>query len=328
MARRIGSTAIMKFFMAVCIFVLVGCGKGVFNNPQIGTATLPQKGTMPPPTATLTKPATITPTTTISSPSVVRFAVIGDYGTAGDDLSAVAELIESWEVDFIITTGDNNYPFGAAATIDTNIGQYFHEYIYPYQGVYGNGANANRFFPSLGNHDWLQPGAAPYLEYFSLPGNERYYQFNWEFVEFFALDSDWAEPDGIGADSVQAQWLEENLSSSEATWKIVYFHLPPYSSGYHGSSEHMRWPYRDWGADVVLNGHDHHYERLLVDEMLYFVNGLGGGARYATGTPLSGSQVRYQARHGAMLVEATLESLSFWFINVDGTVIDSYTLER
>jgi hypothetical protein len=274
---------------------------------------------------TLTPTITLTPSQT-PVPSV-RFTVIGDFGQAGPELEQVAALIDSWQVDFIITTGDNNYPSGEASTIDENIGQYFHEYIYPYLGEYGEGAQTNRFFPSLGNHDWFQVGAQPYLDYFELPGNERYYQFDWEFIDFFVVDSDWAEPDGINRNSVQAQWLKESLAASSAPWQVVYFHLAPYSSGYNGPTEFMRWPFREWGADVVLTGHDHHYERLEVDGLVYFVNGLGGGARYPVEDAVPGSQVRYRSKHGAMLVEATPFQITFSFINVDGEVIDTFILE-
>lgn len=275
-----------------------------------------------------TLPTGATPTPSQSPVQVVRFAVIGDYGQAGSELAQVAALIDSWQVEFIITTGDNNYPFGEARTIDENIGQYFHRYIHPYQGSFGEGAQINRFFPSLGNHDWYQADAQPYLDYFDLPGNERYYRFNWEFIDFFALDSDWAEPDGIGQDSLQAQWLEENLAASDAAWQIVYFHLAPYSSGFHGPTKHMQWPFKEWGADVVITGHDHHYERLVLDGLLYFVNGLGGGARYSFETVASGSQARYRDKHGAMLVEAALSQITFSFINVDGEVVDIFILEQ
>jgi hypothetical protein len=259
---------------------------------------------------------------------MVRFAVIGDYGTAGEPLAAVAAMIDSWEVDLIITTGDNNYPLGEARTIDENIGQYFHEYIFPYQGEYGPGTEANRFFPSMGNHDWYSDSGGPYLDYFTLPGNERYYDFQWDFIHFFVLSSDWAEPDGIGQRSEQAAWLEEALAASTAPWKIVYFHHAPYSSGYYGDIAHMQWPFNDWGASVVISGHNHHYERLLIDDLPYFVNGLGGGARYPIYTPRAGSEVRYRARHGAMLVDATPTQMTFQFINVEGEVIDNYTIEK
>jgi len=275
-------------------------------------------------TATYTPPPTVAPTPT--EEVAIRFAVIGDYGLAGQAEADVAHLVKSWQPDFIITTGDNNYPNGEASTIDANIGQYYHEYIYPYGGRFGAGADRNRFFPTLGNHDWNTTNARPYLDYFSLPGNERYYDFTWGPLHFFALDSDSREPDGVGRSSRQAAWLQERLAASKAPWKIVYMHHPPYSSGLHGSIDWARWPYQEWGASVVLAGHDHTYERLLVDGIPYFVNGLGGGPIYYFDFILDGSQVRFNHDHGAMLVEATARTLQFQFVTRRGEVIDTFRL--
>jgi len=144
-----------------------------------------------------------------------RFAIIGDYGEGGKAEKDVADLVKSWNPDFIITVGDNNYPDGAAETIDQNIGKFYHEYIYPYTGSFGDGADSNRFFPSLGNHDWTSDHAQPYLDYFTLPGNERYYDFLWGPAQFFAIDSDPREPDGVGKFSIQAQWLQSGLAASQ-----------------------------------------------------------------------------------------------------------------
>ena len=130
----------------------------------------------------------------------VRFAVIGDYGSGSEHEAAVAGLVNSWGPEFIITTGDNNYDTGSAATIDAHIGQFYHSYIGDYGGAYGEGAATNQFFPSLGNHDWYTSNAQPYLDYFNLPGNERYYRFTWGSVAFFAIDSDPNEPDGVADD--------------------------------------------------------------------------------------------------------------------------------
>src|SRR5262245_16628557 len=104
-----------------------------------------------------------------------RFAVIGDYGSASPDEAAVAARVASWSPEIVVTVGDNNYPQGAQATIDDNVGQYYSAFIHPYVGTYGPGGTVNRFFPALGNHDWMTAGAVPYLGYFTLPGNERYY---------------------------------------------------------------------------------------------------------------------------------------------------------
>jgi hypothetical protein len=256
-----------------------------------------------------------------------RFAVIGDYGLAGQPELDVANLVKSWNPDFVLTLGDNNYELGAASTIDQNIGQYYHQFISPYLGAYGQGDSVSRFFPSLGNHDWIAAGAAPYLGYFSLPGNERYYNVSRGPVEFFVVDSDTNEPDGSTALSAQGQWLQAALGSSSALWKLVLFHHPPYSSGtHHGSTARMQWPFQAWGATAVLSGHEHNYEKIIVGGFPYFVNGLGGRSLYTTfGTPVNGSQIRYAGNYGAMLVEATMDSIRFRFITRTGTTIDSYT---
>ncbi len=264
-----------------------------------------------------------------STASTVTFAVIGDYGQAGQPEQDVANLVKSWKPDFIITTGDNNYPGGSQATIDQNIGKYFHQYISAYKGNYGSGASLEEFFPSLGNHDWAVPGAKVYKNFFSLPGNKRYYDFYWGPIELFALDSDPHEPDGVTQNSIQARWLKAELAASTAKWKIVYFHHPPYSSGtIHGASPWMRWPFAQWGAIAVMSGHDHVYERLLINNIPYFVSGLGGAEKYGFSTPVKGSQVRYAGDFGAMLVKASLNKITFQFINRKGKVIDTYSMTK
>jgi tartrate-resistant acid phosphatase type 5 len=269
---------------------------------------------------------TATPTETSTPASVVRFAVIGDYGSGNENAGDVAALIKSWQPDLIITTGDNNYPMGEYETIDNRVGQFFSDYIYPYHGDYGKGGQENLFFPTLGNHDWMTDDAKPYFDYFTLPGNERYYDFTRGVVHFFAIDSDSNEPDGVGASTKQAQWLMQSLAAATEPWKIVYMHQPPYSSGKHGSIDWAQWPYRAWGATAVLCGHDHDYERLIIDDLPYFVNGLGGGAIYDFDAPLDGSQVRYNSDYGAMLVTAEAAQINFQFITRSGAVIDDYTI--
>jgi hypothetical protein len=259
-----------------------------------------------------------------------RVAVIGDYGEAGPPEAEVAALIDRWNVDSIVTAGDNNYPNGGADTIDANIGQYYHAYIAPYVGTYGAGAAENRFFPALGNHDWYTPGAQPYLDYFTLPGNERYYTARRGPLEFFILDTDPHEPAGYAADSAQAQWLRDQLAASDAPWKIVVLHYPPYSSSArHGSDRMVQWPYAAWGAHVVIAGHDHLYERLQENGLPYFVNGAGGKDLYPFKPwPVSGSIVRYNQDYGAQLINTTAQCLNLSFFSRADVLIDSVTLQH
>ena len=264
----------------------------------------------------------------------LRFAVIGDFGDAGKAEADVAAMVDSWDVEFIVTTGDNNYPYGKATTIDRNIGQYYSDYLYPYKGEFGSGAQENRFFPTLGNHDWRTESLEPHYDYFTLPGNERYYDIERDPVHIFILDSNEEEPDGITQDSVQAAWFKDVITTSTAPWQLVFLHHPPYgSSSQHGSTETARWPYAKWGADAIFAGHAHLYERLYYDQIPYFVNGIGGRwlsvpSLHRFEEPLEGSQVRYNQDYGAQLVTASNTCINISFYNRSGELIDSYTMRK
>ena len=161
---------------------------------------------------------------------MIRYAVVGDFGDASLNEENVADLIARWNPDFILTMGDDSYgntsPISpAVSTIDLNIGQYYHHYIGAYNGGYGAGSPLNRFFPSIGNHDYTDgDGIAAYLDYFTLPGaaisstctsgNERYYDFVQGPIHFFALNSDGNEPDGNTPTSTQGQWLQAQLAAA------------------------------------------------------------------------------------------------------------------
>jgi tartrate-resistant acid phosphatase type 5 len=256
-----------------------------------------------------------------------RFAVIGDYGSGDGNERRVAELVKSWKPDFIITTGDNNYKEGTFACLDSTIGQFYSEYIYPYYGSFRQGdVSENRFFPTLGNHDVEAGNIQAYYDFFTLPGNERYYDFVNGQVHFFALNSNLSEPDGTYFSSEQSYWLRQSLKKSSSRWKIVYFHHPPYSSGYHGSTAGMQWPFGQWGTDAVISGHDHNYERLQVGSLSYFVNGSGGAFLRSFSDTLDESRVLYCENFGAQLVEAFQDSMVFSYININDSLIDRFIL--
>lgn len=254
-----------------------------------------------------------------------KFAAIGDFGVDDKNQRDVANLVKSWNPEFIITLGDNNYPDGEQSTIDKNIGKYYSDYIYPYKGSYGSGATTNKFFPVAGNHDYYTSGAVPHYNYFELPGNERYYDFVKGNVHFFAINSNKEEPHGILEDHRQAKWLKRKLGESTAKWKIVYMHHAPYSSGRHGSNSKLQWPYAEWGATVVIAGHDHHYERLEADGIPYFVNGAGGRSLYSIKPAIKESQVMHKD-YGAMLIDANSSFINFKFYTTDNVLVDSYTI--
>jgi hypothetical protein len=259
-----------------------------------------------------------------SRAETIRFAVIGDFGNGSMAAGSVAKMVKTWAPDFILTTGDNNY--GGARDYGRVVGRYYREFINPYGGV----TNANRFFPCLGNHDWEHGKFPAYTNYFSLPGNERYYDFTNGPVHFFALDSESIAKNPQEAQT-QKSWLQDRLTNSRSPWNVVFFHHPPYSSGrYHGSTKKMRWPFAEWGAHVVLSGHEHNYERVHTNGVVYFVNGLGGAFTYAFGNnpPLTCTRNRYDASRGAMRVVATETNMTFQFYSARNRArpIDEWTL--
>jgi len=278
------------------------------------------------------------PVTTDEPVESTVIAAIGDYGLDGANLTAVAALVKSWEPDQIITLGNNNYPSGAAATIDANVGKHFYDYITPYRGIYGAERGVNRFWPSLGNRDLDTSSGTPYFNYFSLPTDkgERYYDQIFGHLHVFFIDSGYKsdgtliEPDGNTETSNQANWILMRAVRSTVRWKIAVFNSPPYSSQAGIAKAAMRW--RNWakyGFDAVLSaGDSKSYERLVIDDFPYFVNGIGGaGLTSFSGTPVSGSAKQYAGGYGALRITATCDALTFSLRDTTDTEIDSYTVE-
>jgi tartrate-resistant acid phosphatase type 5 len=261
--------------------------------------------------------------------ATVSLAVIGDYGVNSAAEADVAALVNAADPDVVVTTGDNNYPRGGADTIDDNIGKHYGAFIYPYRGTWGAGASENRFFPALGNHDWDDGWTATaYLDWFDLPGGERYYDVARGAVHLFVLDSDPREPDGVDAASVQAAWLEAGLAASTSPWNIVIAHHPPFSSSKHGSTADLQWPFAAWGADLVISGHDHVYERLVSDGIPYVVDGFGGASLYpfASTGPIPESVVQWDSSWGAMFIDADTVGCEVTAMSAEGVVIDRFSL--
>lgn len=261
----------------------------------------------------------------IDAGPVVRFAVVGDFGTNSSRELAVANMIASWKPDFVVTVGDNDYA-GPVHQYDQNVGQYYHSFIAPYAGAYGAGAVENAFFPAIGNHDWDFDNGAAYFDFLTLPGNERYYEVDKGFVHLVVLDSDPREPDGVDPLSTQGAWAQAALAAAAAPFKFVVFHHPIYTSG--GATPQMDWPFKDWGANAVLTGHVHNYERLRsADGLTYFVIGQGGNSTGGFGATHPASELRYNAKDGAQLVEVSATVANFRYFNVDGVLVDQRKID-
>ena len=209
----------------------------------------------------------------------VRFAAFGDSGRGTRAQFQVARRLAAWKPDFVIVAGDVIYPRGEAK-------HYGPRFLAPYAPL----LNQTVFYAALGNHDYLTKDGQPFLDFFEPPratpaDPERYYTFRWGHLQVWALDSN----QDTGPAEAQTRWLARSLAESEATWKVAFFHHPAYSSGAHGSSVPLRdhWEplFERHDVQLVVSGHDHHYERSKPQEA-YVQDGVpthhvltgGGGA--------------------------------------------------
>lgn len=283
---------------------------------------------------TYTPPDPVDSTTTDDT---VVIAAFGDYGVDDANEEAVANLVKGWEPDAILALGDNNYETGSASTIDENVGKYFADYIYPYLGSYDSAATANKFWPVLGNHDLDTSNGQPYLDYFPAPINQRFYDVVIGNVHVFALNSGYntagsmVEATGVASSDAQAQWLRAKMVQSTAKWKIVILHHSPYTNGssYSPGKTILRWPFESWGANAVISGHSHVYERIEKGStnFPYYVVGTGGRTLDSFIASPVDQSVGYNTKHGALKITASCSELNIEFINTDGTVIDDGTTD-
>lgn len=258
-------------------------------------------------------------------PAEVVFAHIGNYGVDSITEEQVGQLARSWLPKYIVA-GAQHSPNGG---YDASVGQYFHDFIFPYAGTFGDGAAANMFWPAPGQTDWdVAPNdLTAWKAFFRLPNNERYYDLVRGDVHFFFLDSDSREPDGITAGGAQGVWLQSKLALSTAAWKVVILSKPPFSSGsVTGSTANLQWPFATWGADMVVASEAGLYERLTKNGIPYLVNGLGGGAIEALGTLDPDSQFQFVEDNGAIKFTASSASLKAEFWTRFGYLIDTVEL--
>jgi hypothetical protein len=267
-----------------------------------------------------------------SVPAATEIGVIGDPGVDNANQAAVASMVAGWAPDQLVLLGDNYYSSaGGSGTgkYDRTVGKYYCGFLAGAASgpnCAGGTSPTNRLWPIAGNHEYSDAGIANYLGYFSLPGNERWYDVRMGPVHFFMLDSDEALRNSADM-AAQKAWLQPAMAASDAPFKVVAVHHPPYTSSARGPYAGMRWPFREWGADLVLNGHDHYYERLEVDGLPYVVNGIGGQSVTAfPATAVAQSRAHYSGSNGAMRITATDALLAAEFLSVDGAVRDVLTL--
>jgi len=248
--------------------------------------------------------------------AAVRFAAWGDSGYAGGDQRALLSQIMDVPFDLAIHTGDLAYDRGTPAQLESTVFQPYAQLMRDFP-----------FYPVSGNHDYETDGAAPLRRAFVLPENgdaERWYSFDWGDVHFVGLDTEQTGPR-------QAEWLDADLMKNRLPWTVVFAHRPPYSSGEHGSDGGFREQFvpvlEKYQVPLVLNGHDHDYERTQVlNGVTYVVTGGGGRGTRPVGsssfTAFSDAVIHF------VYVEIQGNRLVLHAIDGAGTEFDQTVIER
>ena len=232
----------------------------------------------------------------------------------GDE--ATARLLDSI-AGTVFTTGDNVYPSGAAA-----------EFAACYEPTWGRHKARTR--PAPGNHDYHTSGAAAYYAYFgdaAGPAGRGYYSYDFGAWHIVSLNSAVRMRGG----SEQEQWLRADLAASTSTCTLAYWHRPRFSSGSHGSSAASAPLWQalyDAGADVVLVGHDHNYQRFAPQTaagdrddargIRQFVVGTGGGSHYGFTTAIANTEAFNTDTYGVLKLTLYAQRYVWEFIPVAG----------
>lgn len=272
------------------------------------------------PTAAPTKariaPAKDTPAILIGAADISVCGQTGDQQTA--DL--IQRLLKQYPKARIFTAGDNAQSNGE---------------MFEYEDCYQNtwGRFKQRIRPSPGNHDWQTDQGRPYFTYFGKAAGEYglgYYSYNLGGWHIVSLNSN-CDSVNCGPESLQGQWLHADLKKNKSACTLLYWHHPLFDSGIeeisHAGLDFWRTA-SQYHAEVVVNGHDHHYERFAPldangDEdrehgIRPFIVGTGGAWLFETGAPLPITEARDNQTLGVIVFSLYPDRYEWQFVPVKG----------
>lgn len=249
----------------------------------------------------------------------------GGQGTAtACRMKATSDLMLGLGLTAVLPLGDNQYENGTLA-----------KYQASYDPSWGRLNAIVR--PVPGNHEYLTAGAAGYFSYFGAAAGDPaqgYFSYDLGGWHLIALNSNCAAVGGCGAGSPQEQWLAADLAAHPGTCTLAYWHHPRFSSGPHGNdatTDAFWQTLYDAGADVVLNGHDHIYERFApqspagaadpVQGLRQFTVGTGG--KNLTGFPIvrANSEVRIANAFGVLEMTLHPNGYTWRFLSASGGAV-------
>jgi acid phosphatase type 7 len=260
---------------------------------------------------------------TSSDPILIGAGDIADCDRRAD--SETASLLAGQD-GFVFTAGDNTYPDGTAAQFTDCYGPTW-------------GREVARTRPAPGNHDHATADLAGYLGYFgtaAAPEGTAWYSYEVGSWHVIVLDATCAAAGGCSIDSPQGRWLAADLAASSARCTLAIWHQPRFSSGEHGNDVAVA-PFWDQlfaaGADVVVNGHDHDYERFAPQDpagiadplrgMREFVVGTGGAELRDFRPPVANSELRVAGYYGVIRLVLHPAAYEWSFLTTSGAVLDA-----
>jgi len=242
--------------------------------------------------------------------------VLVGAGDIGDGREATAKLLDRIP-GTVFTAGDNAYPDGTDA-----------DYAQKYNPTWGR--HRARTKPSPGNHEYNTSGATGYYKYFGAlagPSSRGYYSYDLGDWHIISLNSNI----DMSAGSTQERWLRADLAASNKECTLAYWHHPRFSAGKHGSSTKSQDIYQalyEAGAEVVVVGHDHNYQRFApqtADGQLdrqrgirQFVAGMGGASHYSFSSPIANTEAYNTDTYGVLKLTLGPGTYQWEFVPVAG----------
>jgi hypothetical protein len=252
----------------------------------------------------------------------------GDISSCSNDGDEQTAKLLDAQSGTVATLGDNAYESGSTT-----------EFANCFNPTWGR--HKARIKPAVGNHEYGTAGAAGYFAYFGAAAGDPtkgYYSYNLGAWHIVVINSNCGQIGGCGVGSPQEKWLRADLAAHPTSCALSYWHHPFYSSGAeHGNDPEMGPIFQalyDYGADVVLSGHDHEYERFAPQNanaaadnaqgIREFVVGTGGRSHYSFGTIRANSQVRNNIAYGILKLTLHPTGYDWQFIPIAGqTFTDS-----
>lgn len=236
---------------------------------------------------------------------------------------ATSDLLVGRSLAAVLPLGDLQYEDGAAA-----------KFAQAYDPTWGRLRGVTR--PVPGNHEYGSAGAAPYFDYFGSAAGPRglgYYSYDVGSWHLVALNSNCAEVP-CAAGSAQERWLRADLAASSADCTLAYFHHPRFASGKapRDSVRPLWQALQDDGADVLLVGHEHNYERFArqdvdgratAEGMRQFVVGTGGKSLYVPPSVAANSEIRSSSAYGVLLLTLRDGGYDWRFAGTRGESVDA-----